>query len=128
MLDEEVEKLQKAISDYEANIEKAQEYGKKMQDPTKYDEFRSESLGVYTKKLREMGLPEKTVGEDGVCRKLVVGKISSGKTSLLNSTLDLDLDTGMGETTLKPAIVYEQDKVQVIDTPGENEDFNTQNL
>lgn len=57
-------------------------------------------LGVFCKKIQEMGLPEKNIGDDGICRKLVIGRISSGKSSMLNNLLGLHLGVGAGETTL----------------------------
>lgn len=43
-----------------------------------------------------MGFPENDISSDGVCKKIVVGKISSGKSSLLNNLLKTNLDTGVG--------------------------------
>lgn len=99
-----------------------------MQDVTKYEEFKILSLEVFIKNLKQMGLQDNDISSDGVCRKIVVGKISSGKSSLLNNLLGTSLDTGMGETTDEVSLVYNSDKIQIFDTPGENEQFNTQNI
>lgn len=108
------------IDEYKEGIKGAQEYGKKMQDFTKYEEFKNLSLETYIKKLQEMNLPEKDVGSDGICRKIVVGKVSAGKSSMLNNLLDLDLEAGVGETTEETQLVYHHEKVAIFDTPGEN--------
>ena len=76
-----------------------------MQDPTRYDEFKREALEVYIKRLQEMNLPENDVEQDKKCYKLIVGKVSSGKSSLLNKLFDLNLEVGMGETTEDPKVI-----------------------
>lgn len=43
-----------------------------------------------------MKFEEKAVGDDGICRKAVIGRISCGKSSFLNNLLDLDLMVGAG--------------------------------
>ena len=47
-----------------------------------------------------------------------MGKISSGKSSLLNTLLGLKLLTGMGETTNGLELVYNENGVKIVDTPG----------
>lgn len=71
-----------------------------MNDSKKYDKFWNEAPWIFCKKIQGMGLLKKNIGDDGIWRKFVVGKISSGKSSMLNNLLGLDLDVGAGETTL----------------------------
>ena len=55
----------------------------------------------------------------------VVGPISAGKTTLLNSIFNTQEDVGMGETTsvAKPIYKNEVTKLVVWDVPGINRDF-----
>jgi ribosome biogenesis GTPase A len=48
----------------------------------------------------------------------LVGGISAGKSSLLNSLLGLKLPVGVGETTKEAKIVFKTDKIEIYDTPG----------
>lgn len=67
-----------------------------MKDPKKFKEFRAEALDNYINKLKEMKLEEKTVDDRGISVKLLVGRISSGKSSLINSFFNKKLAVGMG--------------------------------
>lgn len=54
----------------------------------------------------------------------MIGPISSGKSSLLNQILGLKLKTGVGETTDKATVVASNGKIDILDSPGANDDFN----
>ena len=62
-----------------------------MQDPYKFEEYKKESLEIYIKNLKQLNLPENELSDDGTCLKSVIGRISSGKSSLLNALLKLNL-------------------------------------
>lgn len=62
-----------------------------MQDPYKFEEYKKESLEIYIKNLKQLNLGEKELSDDGTCLKSVIGRISSGKSSLLNALLKLNL-------------------------------------
>lgn len=58
---------------------------------------------------------------------MVMGKISAGKSSLLNKTFGLKLAVGVGETTMDAMEIGEfstrNGRVKIFDSPGVNEDF-----
>ena len=62
-----------------------------MQDPYKFEEYKKESLEIYIKNLKQLNLPENELSDDGTCLKSVIGRISSGKSSILNTLLKLNL-------------------------------------
>ena len=62
-----------------------------MEDPYKFEEYKKESLEIYIKNLKQLNLPENELSDDGTCLKSVIGRISSGKSSLLNALLKLNL-------------------------------------
>ena len=53
----ERKRLEGLIHELESGIEKAKDYGRKMQDPALYDQFKAEALDVFVQKIKEMQLP-----------------------------------------------------------------------
>lgn len=51
--------------------------------------------------------------------KFMVGRISSGKSSLINSYFQQKLEVGMGETTMNTSLALHFEGVEIYDTPGE---------
>ena len=73
------------------------------------------------KKIRNNAGPQNWEGRKK--QVFVIGGISCGKSSLLNRLFGLKEAVGVGETTTKRRVVWQNEEVDVCDTPGQNEDF-----
>lgn len=62
-------------------------------------------------------------GADSERHHVLIGAISSGKSSLINQFFGLNEPIGLGEITLEPKIVAQIDKVIIWDLPGIDYDF-----
>lgn len=65
-----------------------------------------------------------SLAKNGKKHHIVIGPISVGKSALLNKFLGLKLQTGVGETTANATVVASDGKVNIMDSPGANDDFN----
>jgi GTP-binding protein EngB required for normal cell division len=118
-----IKNLEELVKFYEEKIKEAKKIGKLIQDPNKFQEYKKKLLEIFCDELKKLNLKEPN--NTDLKKKIFVGKISAGKSSILNITFNKNLETGLGETTDKIKEVHSNYKTKIYDSPGFNEeDFN----
>lgn len=118
----QITQLAELIATLQKNYELALQEAKKLQDPTKYEELKEKAFVAFVDNLTKVKFTDPMKRVDGHKYNVVIGNISSGKTSLINKACNLNLPVGLGECTEEVSeVAQSQDgKVHIWDCPGIN--------
>lgn len=119
----EIKNLEELVKFYEEKIEEATKLARLQKDYKKLKEFKKESIEIFCDKLKKLNLKKTNNTGTGLKKKIFVGNISAGKSSMINFLFDRNEDTGLGEITSEIKEVYVYNKIKIYDCPGFNEDF-----
>lgn len=93
-------------------------------DPKLYAENAEKLLDSFLSKLPSLNLTDLITKETGEDHIGVLGPISSGKSTLLNTLFDLKLEVALGHCTKTCVPVHKTKDLQVFwDVPGSNDDY-----
>ena len=102
----------------------AREEAKRRSDPKLFKQSQKEIFARFITGLKDMSFTSAIPAELQVARNvLVIGDVSSGKSSLLNALFGLHLAVGVGHTTTEVTPVHNDGRTIVWDSPGGNRDF-----
>jgi GTPase SAR1 family protein len=115
--------VQQQLDDQANKLKQFEEEAKKKSDPKHYKENASQLLKNFVAGLDKLELTESIKKNPGEIHIGVIGPISSGKTTLINTMFNTKLPTTLGHNTEGCKVVYAKDNMVVWDLMGVNDDY-----
>ena len=112
------------LNDAIQKLQKLEAEAIKQGDPKLYADNANNLLDIFVSKLPTLDLTDTIKKETGEIHVGVLGPISCGKSTLLNSLFNLKLEVALGHCTKTCKPVHKTSDLQVFwDVPGSNDDY-----
>lgn len=124
-LQQQNKELAQLIASLQKSYENAFKKAKELQDPKKYEALKEQAFTAFLSNIHKLKFTEPIKRKNGHKYHVLIGNISSGKTSLINYACGISLPTGLGQCTQEcsQVAVSGNGKVHIWDAPGVNEHF-----
>jgi small GTP-binding protein len=114
---------QKTLDDQKKQLEEHEQKAKELGDPEFYEKNASEQFDTFIEKLPELKLTDYINKKPNEFHVGIIGAISAGKTTLINTMFNKTLPTALSHCTKTCEVVHSENNIFIWDVGGKNSDY-----